>query len=154
MAGITTAQSGLPFTPTISADTANTGVSSQRPNVIGTPVVIGDPNCWFYISANAACASSAPSGTSAFAVPAQFTYGNGGRNILRADKLVEVNVTATKSLQIAETRAIEFRAEFFNLLNSPAFSAPSTNINVASGAQVGTTLNAARMIELAVKIFF
>ena len=36
----------------------------------------------------------------------------------------------------------------------PAFSAPSTNINVASGAQVGSTLNAARTIELAVKIFF
>jgi hypothetical protein len=154
VAGITTAQSGLPFTPTISTDNANTGVGGQRPNVIGTPIVIGDPNCWFYISVNSACGPSAPGAANAFAVPAQFTYGNSGRNILRADKLVEFNFTARKRFQFTETRALEFRTEFFNILNSPAFSAPSTNINVASGAQVGSTLNAARTIELAVKIFF
>ena len=154
IAGITTLQSGLPFTPTISTDNANTGVTGQRPNVIGTPTVIGDPNCWFYISANAACASAAPGATDAFAVPAQFTYGNSGRNILRADKLVEFNLTARKRFQFSEARALEFRAEFFNLLNTPSFLAPATNINVAAGATVGSTLNAARTIELAVKIFF
>ena len=146
IAGITTAQSGLPFTPTISTDIANTGAGSQRPNVVGAPLLVGDPNCWFYISVNTACAS-ASGGSNAFAVPAQFTYGNSGRNILRADKLVELNFTARKRFQLAETRALEFRAEFFNLLNTPSFSAPSTNINVSSGAQVGSTLNAARTIE-------
>jgi len=87
-------------------------------------------------------------------VPAQFTYGNSGRNILRADKLVEFNLTARKRFQFSEARALEFRAEFFNLLNTPSFLAPATNINVAAGATVGSTLNAARTIELAVKIFF
>ena len=59
-----------------------------------------------------------------------------------------------KRFAIAETKAVEFRSEFFNLFNTPTFSAPSSSINVASGAQVGSTLNAARTVELALKIFF
>ena len=69
MAGIVTLRSGLPFTPTISNDMANTGVGSQRPQVIGAPLIVGQPNCWFYVSANPACASFAPQATSAFASP-------------------------------------------------------------------------------------
>ena len=82
--GIVTLRSGLPFTPTISSDTANTGVTGQRPQVIGTPDVIGAPSCWFYVAANKACTTIDPSGTSAFTTPGAFTYGNGGRNTLRA----------------------------------------------------------------------
>ena len=37
LAGIVTLRSGLPFTPTICGDIANTGVGSQRPDVIGVP---------------------------------------------------------------------------------------------------------------------
>jgi hypothetical protein len=35
VAGIFTARTGLPFTPTISSDNANTGVGGQRPSVVG-----------------------------------------------------------------------------------------------------------------------
>ena len=154
VAGITTVHSGLPFTPAISGDIANTGAGAQRPQVIGTPIVLKDPTCWFYISVNSACTALDPSGTNAFAVPAQYTYGNGGRNILRADNLIQWDFTARKRFQFTESKALEFRAEFFNLFNHPVFLAPSTNINVASGAQVGATLNAARTIEMALKVFF
>jgi len=154
IAGITTIHSGLPFTPSITTDVANTGVLSQRPNVVDTPLIVGDPNCWFYISVNAVCKALAPNATDTFAVPAQFTYGNGGRNILRADGLVQFDFTVSKRFRFAESRAAEFRAEFFNLFNHPTFLAPSTSINVSSGAQVGSTLNAARTVELAIKVFF
>ena len=43
VAGIVTLRSGTPFTPAISGDVANTGVGSQRPDLIGTPVIVGDP---------------------------------------------------------------------------------------------------------------
>jgi hypothetical protein len=155
--GITTVQSGLPFTPTISADTANTGVGSQRPQVIGTPVMVKDPLCWFYISANSSCAVLAPGTQNAFAVPAANTYGNGGRNLLRGDNLIQFDLSARKRFQFTEARALEFRAEFFNLFNHPTFARPTgtgTNVNVAAGGQIASTLNAARTIELALKIFF
>lgn len=153
-AGITTLHSGLPFTPTVSTDIANTGVGSQRPQVVGKPVIVGAPSCWFYIPANSACAGLDPSATNAFAVPAQYTYGNGGRNILRADGLVQFDFTLMKRFQFTESKAIEFRSEFFNVFNTPTFATPSSSINLSSGAQVGSTLNAARTIELALKLLF
>jgi hypothetical protein len=154
MAGIVTLRSGLPFTPTISNDVANTGVGSQRPQVIGAPLIVGQPNCWFYVSANPACASFAPQATSAFASPAQFTYGNGGRNILRANGLKQFDFTLMKLFPVTETMQFQFRAEMFNILNHPTFLAPSTAINSSSGGQVTATLNAARIIQLALKFSF
>ncbi len=74
--GINTLQSGVPFTPTISSDTANTGASGQRPNVISAPVMVDTPGCWFFVAANPGCRAALPSQTDTFALPAQYTYGN------------------------------------------------------------------------------
>lgn len=154
LAGVLTSRSGLPFTPTINGDVANTGVSGQRPQVVGTPLIVGTPTCWFYISANPACVAQAPNATNAFAAPATYTYGNGGRNILKADKLVQLDLTVMKNFRFDEKRGLEFRAEMFNILNHPVFAAPSTAINSSSGAQVTSTLNSARVIQLALKLRF
>lgn len=153
LAGIVTLRSGLPFTPSISTDVANTGVG-QRPNVVGAPVMVGTPTCWFYTSANSSCVTQAPGAVNSFVLPTAFTYGNSGRNILRADALKQVDLTLMKRFPITETKLFEFRAEIFNILNHPTFSAPSTAINTSSGGQVGGTLNAARIIQLALKFRF
>jgi hypothetical protein len=152
--GIATSQSGLPFTPTISTDTANTGVGSQRPNLVGKPTILKRPACWFYISANPACSTSDPSGVSGFAVPAQYSYGDGGRNGMQSDNLIDFDLSMTKQFSVGADRSLEFRAEFFNLFNRPTFGLPSTNIDQSSGATVGSTLNASREVEFALKAHF
>ncbi len=154
VAGIVTLRSGLPFTPTVSGDSANTGVGSQRPQVVGAPLIVGQPNCWFYVSANTVCQSFAPQAANSFVTPAQYSYGNGGRNILRANGLKQVDFTLMKNFPVREAMQFQFRAEMFNILNHPTFSAPSTAINSSSGGQVTTTLNAARIIQLALKFSF
>ncbi|HTZ58375.1 MAG TPA: carboxypeptidase regulatory-like domain-containing protein [Acidobacteriaceae bacterium] len=154
VSGITTAQSGLPFTPTISNDQANTGFGNQRPNAVGKPKVLKSVSCWFYISANAACKSLDPGGVNAFAVPALYTYGNLGRYTMRADDLIQFDFAMLKGFNFGNERSIEFRAEFFNIFNRPTFSAPSTTINSASGAQVSSTLNGSRQVEFALKGYF
>jgi hypothetical protein len=155
IAGIATLRSGTPFTPTISSDLANTGVGGQRPDVVGVPTIVGDPTCWFYISANSACAALSPGTKDAFALPpAQVRYGTGGRNILRSDSLKQLDFTVMKLFPITEAKQLEFRGEFFNVTNHPTFAAPGTTINSASGAQVGSTLNAARIVQLALKLRF
>ena len=153
-AGILTLRSGLPFTPTINSDTANTGVGGQRPQVVGTPLIVGQPACWFYISSNPACVALAPNASNAFAVPTQYTYGNSGRNILRAQPLKQLDFTLMKYFRVRETMGFEFRAEMFNILNHPTFAAPATAINTSSGAQISSTLNAARIIQLGLKFRF
>ncbi len=154
LAAVTTLKSGLPFTPVINGDRANTGVGNQRPLVVGTPFVPGNVSCWFYTSSNSACKGLYPSATDAFAIPAQFTYGNSGRNILRGDNLVQVDLSLLKQFPISETKRIEFRAEFFNLGNHPVFANPGTAINATSGGQVSSTLNSNRILEFALKMYF
>jgi len=154
IASIVTLRSGQPFTPLISSDTANTGVSSQRPNVNGAPIMVGQPTCWFYVSANSACSSFVSGVANTFTVPATFTYGNGGRNTLRADSLKQVDFTLLKMFPITERTALQFRAEMFNILNHPVFAIPTNTINNSSGGQVSSTLNSARIIQLALKLSF
>jgi Carboxypeptidase regulatory-like domain len=154
VSGITTAQSGLPYTPTISNDQANTGFGNQRPNLVGKPTILKNVSCWFYISANASCKALDPGGVNAFAVPALYTYGNLGRYTMRADDLIQFDFAMLKAFTFSKERSIEFRAEFFNIFNRPTFSAPSTTINAASGAQVSSTLNGSRQIEFALKGYF
>jgi hypothetical protein len=154
IAAVTTLKSGLPFTPVINGDRANTGVGSQRPLLVGTPFAPDNVACWFYTSSNTSCKALYPSATDAFAMPAQYTYGNSGRNILRADSLKQLDLSILKQFPISEARRLEFRAEFFNIGNHPVFAVPGTAINATSGGQVTSTLNSNRIIEFALKFYF
>jgi hypothetical protein len=154
MAGVLTARNGAPFTPTISTDRANTGVGNQWPTRVSAPKVIGNPSCWFYVSANTGCAAVAPSQQPAFAMPAQYTYGNDGRNVLRAGNVVQLDMTLLKQIKFLESRMLELRFESFNLLNHPSFAAPTTTINTGSGGQVSSTINSSRILQASAKIFF
>jgi hypothetical protein len=64
-------RSGIPFTPIITRDVANTGVGSQRPARLGACRYTGSLSQYFDVTA--------------FAVPANFTYGNSGADICRSD---------------------------------------------------------------------
>jgi hypothetical protein len=141
LAGILTERSGQPFTPTISSDNANTGIGGQRPNVVGDPSVANpSPTLWF--------------NPAAFAISTRFTYGNGGRNILRADGLQQLDLTLKKNFAIRESKRLEFRAEAFNITNTPTFSAPSSTIGSATAGVITSTLNAGRVMQGALKFIF
>lgn len=154
LATVFTSKSGLPYTPTIGTDRANTGAGSQRPNVVGTPFVPKNVNCWFYTSSNASCRALFPNAQDVFSVPAQYTIGTSGRNILRADTLNQVDLSVMKEIPFTETKRLQFRGEFFNLFNHPVFAAPGTSIDQGSGGQVSGTLNSNRIIEFALKFMF
>jgi hypothetical protein len=160
--GIVILRSGQAFTPTISRDIANTGVGNQRPNVIGTPVIVGAPTCWFYVASNPACVSLEPSGTSAFALPASLTYGNAGANILRSQRLRNFDVSVFKEFPVTESSILQFRAEFFNATNTPTFGIPNTpasgtpspTIDTSSGGVVLSSANNPRQVQFALKYNF
>jgi Carboxypeptidase regulatory-like domain len=154
LSSVTALKSGLPFTPTITGDRANIGVSGQRPDTIGQPFVPGNLSCWFYTSANPSCKALFPNATDAFAVPALYTLGASGRNTLRSGDLIQFDLSALKQFPITESKRLEFRGEFFNIGNHPAFQVPGTAINQSSGGQVTATLNSNRIIEFALKFYF
>ena len=143
LAGVLTDRTGQPFTPTLSSDVANTGVSGQWPNRVGSGKLANPtPKLWF--------------DPTAFAIPAQYTYGNAGRSILRSDGLVDVDATLKKlfSLGDSKDRQLELRFESFNLANHPTFSAPNATIGSSAAGTITSTLNANRIFQAAAKIYF
>jgi Carboxypeptidase regulatory-like domain/TonB dependent receptor len=139
--GILTLHSGVPFTPTISRDVSNTGIGGQFPNRIGSGQ-LPDPTLsnWF--------------NKADFTLPANYTYGNSGSFILRADRFKNLDFSLFKTFQAGERLRIQFRAEAFNLTNSPTFNPPGSNIDTSSGGVVTSTLSAPRNIQLALKFNF
>lgn len=151
--GINTFQSGVPFSATISTDRANTAVS-QNPDSIAAPVVVGNPTCWFFVSANPACKALLPNQTDTFLLPAQYVYGNSGRNVLRNGRLIQLDTSLFKNFKISETKSVDFRAQVYNLTNTPSFNTPGTNTNLATGGQVTSTRNQPRLYEFGLKFSF
>jgi len=123
--GIWTLQSGAPFTVNLSTDTANNGeplsAPSQRPNLTC------DPNSgpkttaqWF--------------NTSCFAVPAAFTYGTAGRDIVTGPGLDDFDATLQKEFPVRENMKLQFRLDMFDFFNHPNFNAP-----IGAGRTYSTT---------------
>jgi hypothetical protein len=141
MQGIVLLRSGIPYTPTISRDAANIGVSGQRPNRIGSGS-LDNPTLerWFDVNA--------------FEQPANFTYGNSGSRILYPDMVRTFDFSLFKQFRVTEGSRIQFRAEAFNLPNTPSFSAPNATIGASSAGRVTSTVSSPRQIQAAIKYLF
>ena len=137
---LTSFRSGVPYTPIISRDVANTGVANQRPVRLGACRNTGSLAAYFDVTA--------------FAVPANFTYGNSGADICRSDYQGEVDVSLFKQFVVTEASRLQFRAEAFNINNSAYFSAPGGAIDTAAGPRVTSTSNRPRQIQFALKYTF
>jgi hypothetical protein len=72
----------------------------------------------------------------AFAVPQPGTFGNLGRNALRAPGISQFDLTLSKKFPLTEAMNLEFRAECYNVLNKAIFAAPgggTPRLNDATG---------------------
>jgi hypothetical protein len=152
--GINTVQSAGAYTVGISTDRANTGQSGQRPDAIARPVEPKTLGCWYFTSANPTCRALLPNQADTFALPAQYTWGNAGRGILRGDGLIQLDMSLTKNFKVTESKSFQFRAQAFNLTNTPSFGGPGGSWNLATGGQVSSTRNQPRLFEFGLKFSF
>ena len=138
--GINTFQTGLPFTPTLNATTINTG-TGQRPDRIADGK-LSDPTVdrWF--------------DTSAFTTPAQFTYGNAGRNILYGPGRVNFDFSLFKEFRFNEGLRMQFRGEIFNVLNTAQFDLPNASIGAGQAGMITSIVGTPRQIQLGAKLVF
>jgi hypothetical protein len=139
--GIMGLRAGLGFTPAVSRDVANIGVGGQRPTRIGSGKV-DEPTLdrWF--------------DSTAFVVPANFTYGNSGLRILRGDIARVFDFSILKNFNPTEGTRLQFRAEFFNLPNTPSFDLPAANIDSTQVGRVTATSSLPRQIQFGLKFNF
>ena len=127
-------------------DNSNTGRSifgfgnGDRPNVVGDPRMSNpDPAQWI--------------NPAAFAFPAFGTFGNAGRNIVQGPALYNVDLSAVKDTALGETTTLQFRAEFFNALNTPNFYGLNIFFGTPGFGQIGSARNG-REVQFGLKLLF
>lgn len=148
--GITTLMSGFPFTPQVGAnrsgdgDTRNPDRPSLNPAFDG-PVVEGNPNQWF--------------NPNAFVRPPAGTYGNLGRGTYRGPGMAALDLSLIKDIAASERMKVQFRSEFFNILNHTNLGTP--NAIVFSGPAISpsaglitATATTSRQIQFGLKLIF
>ena len=143
LGGIVQFQSGFPFTPTMGApDPANVGGTyARRPNRTAS----GEIEDWTverYFD------------VTAFAVPAQYTIGNSGRNILRGLGIANLDLSMFKNVTFGEQYRLQFRWEMFNALNTPQFLNPNTTTDIGGPGGRITSARDPRLMQLALKLYF
>ena len=146
--GIITLQSGRPFTVALLPEIDNSGTgrsilgfgANDRPNIAGNPV-LNNPATgrWF--------------NTSAFSFPAPGTFGNAGRNILDGPGYQNVNASLVKNTALSEGVTLQFRTEFFNLLNHPNFNLPDNFLGSPTFGVISSARDP-RHIQFGLKLLF
>jgi hypothetical protein len=120
--GILTLRSGLP-TDALVGRLPPVFATVNRPDVVpGQSTKVENPGFDQYFNP----AAFAIPGTvmNALGTPVQ-TFGNAGRSILRGPGSKNLDASLFKALPLGEFRRLEFRAEAFNLTNTPTFTLPS-----------------------------
>jgi Carboxypeptidase regulatory-like domain/TonB-dependent Receptor Plug Domain len=96
-----------------------------------------------------------PTDAEVIANPALATYGTLPRNAFRGPGMFNINLAVAKSFALgSDSRRLELRSDFFNLLNHTEFADPVTNIGDPS--QFGQIIDTEppRIIQLSARIIF
>lgn len=141
--GVLTLQSGMPLAVTQTTNNnAFAGFGTQRPNLIGDPTLpAGERSVdrWF--------------NTSAFSPAPAFTIGSSSRNPVRGPAYRNLDLAVMRRVPLSGAKALEVRAEVFNLTNIPAFLAPNAIVGSAAFGTI-TAAGDPRVIQLALKFLF
>jgi hypothetical protein len=175
--GIITAETGVPFTPLIGGDPL--GLNNTDP--FAFPNRLTGPGCNSAVNpgnpqnyVNLSC-FSVPMATPSIAaqctpfktVPGSCSnlLGNAGRNSVIGPGLVTWDFSLFKNnyiKRISDSFNVQFRAEFFNILNRPNFAVPTDNQTffaqdgsaVGGAGSVDQTSTTARQIQFALKVIW
>ena len=94
--------------------------------------------------------------TTAFTQPPPFTLGNVSRTLpdVRAPSYINFDVSLMKDTRLNEQAQLQFRAEAFNLSNTPAFWKPNTTLGSLQFGQINQTFALPRVIQFSLKLVF
>lgn len=122
MNGILSKQSGLP-TDTLVSPLPPVFADSNRPDVVlGQSTLMPNPTFNQYF--NPAAFTISPKVRNSAGVLVQ-TYGDASRMVLRGPGSTNLDYSLFKDFHLRESKLLQFRAEAFNLTNTPAFQLPS-----------------------------
>ncbi|MBI4876319.1 MAG: carboxypeptidase regulatory-like domain-containing protein [Acidobacteria bacterium] len=144
--GILTLQTGQPLALS-TQNTSNAGGNVLRPNSTGKSARLDGPtgdrlNRYF--------------DTTVFTQPAPFTFGNTARTLpdVRGPGARNLDFSLFKNFALTEKIALQFRAESFNLSNTPVFGFPNQGLNNVSFGRISGTASDPRQIQFGLKLLY
>jgi hypothetical protein len=159
--GIFQASSGTPFTPDIGGDPL--GLNSSQPNTDVPNLEKNTPGCSSQVNPGNPAHYIR---TQCFAIPNPITLlGSLGRNTLIGPGLTNLDFSAFKNTyikKISDPFEIQFRAEFFNVLNHANFAPPFNNRSLfdaqgnplGNAGEITSTQTPAREVQFALKVIW
>ncbi|HMF78048.1 MAG TPA: TonB-dependent receptor, partial [Bryobacteraceae bacterium] len=122
--GITTWESGLPFSPTLSNSASLNSDQTTRPDQTGDAFA-GTPNNrnqWF--------------NPAVYSVPALYTFGGASRNSLRGPQLFSADWGLSKNFALTERTNLQFRWDVYNSWNNTNLALPNANVDTGNAGQI------------------
>lgn len=130
--GIFAAYQGRQYMMSASGTTLNMPGNAQTPDQVKLEVnklgLVGDDGTWF--------------DTSAFARPSGVRFGTVGRNSMRGPGVINVDLSLFRTFRLTERFNLQFRAESFNISNTPHFANPNGNANSSAFGRILSTQSA------------
>ena len=143
LSGIVTIQSGLPLAVTQATNfNAFAGFGTQRPNRIGNPELSKDER-----------SVAKYFDTAAFRLAPQFQLGTSSRNPVRGPGFRSLDLSLVKRTSLTEQVFLEFRAEGFNVTNTPPLGNPNVVFGTAGFGSI-TSAGDPRVVQFALKVGF
>ena len=138
---------GLPFSVSAPFNESFTGNGTELADAIaGTPITLSS-------NRSEQLKIRQYFNTAAFQKNQPGTFGASGRNILMSPGLTNIDAAAVKRFSITERWHLDFRSEFFNLLNHPEFLPPGNSLGSASFGQL-TGARDPRILQFSLKLHF
>jgi len=89
--------------------------------------------------------------TDALVRPQMYEIGNAGRNVLIGPGSRDLDMSASKTFRVTESKEFQFRAEFFNAANHPNWGDPGTTLGTAAFGTIVSNSNLPRVMQLGLK---
>ena len=169
LSGTAVIQSGTPFTITDAGGAAYYGTNTDRGSYVAGATAAGaakhgrvEDRLTAYFNdgiTNGSTGAVTQTDTQTGAAPVFETspnlYGNTSRNILRGPLQRDLDVSLTKVTTLYESTKLEFRAQAFNVTNTPTFANPGSDVGTASTfGSITSTVGNPRILQFVLKIIY
>lgn len=154
LAPIVSLYTGQPFSVTTGSDVSLTGENLDRPNVVPN---VSNPfphttSEWFNTAMFAGGCTTAAYVGNPDCVPLG-TFGDAARDIFHGPGTIQWDMSASRIFRFSERFRLQYKAEFFNIMNHANWNAPSSGLTSSTYGQV-TTFGSPRLIQMSLKMTF
>ena len=141
LGGIVNLESGMYFTPTLANNASLNSTIGLRPNRIGSGMEANqNRNLWF--------------NPTDFTVPAPYTYGNSGNDILLGPRFSSTDLSLAKAFAITERTHLDLRWDAFNAFNQVNLGFPNSQVDTSTAGQITSIIDYRRRMQIGAHITF